>query len=196
MIRHGGLTEKFAHELEMCLIQLYKPQLTNRTDGGEGISGHKHSKNTRDKRAKTFIIKTKEGTVILRDEYTLDKRAQEFLGKSGSNISSLLTDSSHLLFFKVNGNIHYLEYEDQTLAERAKLLDRNIIEDLEKVKAKKEFQSEITVEKSGKHCHLKGYKTYFDAGRMLGLSTKSKLGSFSQMVVGKIKTASGYRLVI
>jgi hypothetical protein len=46
---HGGLTEQFAFELEKCLIKLYKQQLTNKTDGGEGTSGRTHSKQTRAK---------------------------------------------------------------------------------------------------------------------------------------------------
>lgn len=148
-------------------------------------------------KAKPFYIKSLEGLVVMQCESTYDTKVQGFLSWKFDRISSQLNDKNSLLYFKLNNQIYYLEYVDETLWERAKRLGRCLETDLKKVQ---DFKSEISVISggvkpgSGVVTKLSGYATYCDAALQLGLSTKSELSGFCRMVSGKRPSVRGYRL--
>lgn len=88
----GGLQEEFAFKLESLLISIYKKQLTNKSDGGEGNSGYRHSLESKQKMSMALIGKN---VGKKHSEETRDKISQAKKGCPGpkGTIASRLKQS-------------------------------------------------------------------------------------------------------
>ena len=93
-IIHHGLTESDAFEIEIAEIRKYGRRvnggcLTNATDGGEGVSGWRHTAVTREKLSKTL----KSMSAVLSDRQTGSKKTEE-TRKKMSNAKRLMSDDT------------------------------------------------------------------------------------------------------
>jgi hypothetical protein len=140
-----------------------------------------------------FLIKKFPcNTVVLRAKSGYCKKAQELLKMSQGRISCQLSQAASLLFIRVGGEILYLEFEDEPLAERALRFGRSISDDLMLAYS---FKTELYVKKNGWVYHVKDYKSYSEAGRQLGLTSQPELNGFCQVAAGKTPSSHGWKLV-
>jgi group I intron endonuclease len=150
-------------------------------------------------KAKPFFIKEyPSNKPLLEATSTCDEKAQELLKMDFSRICYQLTQNDCLLFIRLNsGQIAYLEYTDQSLCERAKLLGRSIESDYNKIMGfHLEKQALNLRHKDGRTVLLENYASYFEAGKMLGFKTRAELSCFSHMVAGRCKSAYGWSLTV
>jgi group I intron endonuclease len=180
----GGCVGSKENHRELCLKGRTKAEYRELCESKGGF------------KAKPFFIKEyPSGKILLEAISTCNEKAQEFLKMSSSHISHQLTKNDSYLFIRLEpGQIVYLEYIDQSLSERARLLGRSIESDYNRALA---FKQTLNLRhKDGRTALLENYTTYSEAGRMLGLITNSELSGFCSMVLGKKPSASGWSLVL
>ena len=87
LIYANNLTEKEAFNLEKEMIKKYKSQLVNLTDGGEGTSGYKYTKEQKKNCSDRYFRMMKKGFLP-----RLDKTIYKFLNTNGDIFEGTIKD--------------------------------------------------------------------------------------------------------
>lgn len=87
LIYANNLTEKEAFNLEKEMIKKYKSQLVNLTDGGEGTSGYKYTKEQKKNCSDRYFRMMKKGFLP-----RLDKTIYNFLNMNGDSFEGTIKD--------------------------------------------------------------------------------------------------------
>ena len=87
LIYADNLTEKEAFDLEIKMIKKYKSQLVNLTDGGEGTSGYKYTKEQKENCSKRYYRMMEKGLLP-----RFDKTIYKFLNINGEEFEGTMKE--------------------------------------------------------------------------------------------------------
>ncbi len=132
--KHGGFTveilcywntEKEALEHEKLLISIFKNQLVNLTDGGEGCSGYKPTPETvqKIKKALTGVKFSKERCQNISKALSGRKASPELAEKSRKQLEKIREEQKKAVFCKTSGKV----YKSITEASKEEKVDASSI---------------------------------------------------------------------